>query len=212
MTAPEFELLDLWPTKLLKKRVAGFEELNRELLKLVRDWDKANRNLTTDYRDNNPFEIDSPPTNWLRAEVNQAVIDYLRAIGIDFPVDWQIHGWTNINRTGDYHDPHNHPHCYLSGTYYVKMPQAAGPRRQRADVRPNRITFYDPRTAFNMLSIKGDPYVDPEHTILPEPGLLMLWPAGLMHFVHPNLSDETRVSISFNIILKWADHYLPSQA
>jgi len=212
MDAPDFELLDLWPTKLVKKRLRGFEEPNRELLKMVRDWDKANRNLTTDYRDNNPFEVDSPATNWLRAEVNQAVIDYLQAIGIDFPVDWQIHGWTNINRAGDYHDPHNHPHCYLSGTYYVKMPGAAAAKRQRTDVRPNRITFYDPRTGFNMLSIRKDPYVEPEHTVLPEPGMLMLWPAGLMHFVHPNLSDETRISISFNIILKWADHYLPDQA
>ena len=62
-----------------------------------------------------------------------------------------------------------------------------------------------------MQSISGDPYIDPEHSVMPEPGLLMLWPAGLMHFVHPNLSNETRVSISFNIILKWEDHYLPIQ-
>ena len=62
-----------------------------------------------------------------------------------------------------------------------------------------------------MGSIRNDPYVDPEFTILPVPGQLMLWPAFLNHFVHPNLSKETRVSVSFNIILKWADHYLPSQ-
>ena len=62
-----------------------------------------------------------------------------------------------------------------------------------------------------MQSIRNGPYEDPELTILPEPGLLMLWPAFLNRFVHPNLSEETRVSISFNIILKWADHYIPSQ-
>jgi hypothetical protein len=33
----------------------------------------------------------------------------------------------------------------------------------------------------------------------------------LMHFVHPNLSDDIRISISFNIILKWSDDYLPQQ-
>jgi uncharacterized protein (TIGR02466 family) len=205
------EILDLWPTKLIRTKLDGFEEPNRELLKLARDWDKEKRDLTTDYRDNNPFNVDAPATNWLRGQVNATVIEYLKAIGIDFPVDWQIHGWVNINRTGDYHDPHNHPHCYLSGTYYVKVPQAASKRRQRADVRPNHITFYDPRFGINMSSIRNDPYLDPEFTVLPEPGLLMMWPASLMHFVHPNLSDETRVSISFNIVLKWADHYLPSQ-
>ncbi len=203
-------IVDLWPTRMLRRNLPDFEAPNRELLKLIRDMEKTNRNLTTDYRDNNLLNLDHPGANWLRGEVNNSVIYYLQSIGIDYPVDWQIHAWANVNRMGDYHDLHNHPHCYLSGTYYVKIPgdaEAGG----RKDLRPNRITFYDPRPGINMGSIRNDPYVDPEFTILPEPGLLMLWPAFLNHFVHPNLSKETRVSVSFNIILKWADHYLPSQ-
>jgi uncharacterized protein (TIGR02466 family) len=205
------EILDLWPTKIVREQVDDAETYNPDLLKLIREWDRNKKNLTTDYRDNNPFNIDTPATNWLRGVVNQTTIDYLKAIGINYPVNWQIHGWANVNRNGDYHDPHNHPHCYLSGTYYVKIPKTGGSKRQRSDLRPNSISFYDPRPGFNMGSIKNDPYVDPEFTAQPEPGLLMMWPAGLMHFVHPNLSDETRVSISFNIILKWSDDYLPDQ-
>lgn len=205
------EIFDLWPTKLVRQMLDDADTNNPELLKLIREWDRNKKNLTTDYRDNNPFNIDRPATNWLRGAVNQATIDYLQAIGINYPVNWQIHGWANVNRHGDYHDPHNHPHCYLSGTYYVKIPTSASTKRQRSDVRPNVISFYDPRPGFNMGSIKNDPYVDPEYTVQPEPGLLMMWPAGLMHFVHPNLSDETRVSISFNIVLKWSDDYLPDQ-
>ncbi len=205
------EILDLWPTRLVRKTLAACEEPNKGLVKLVMEWDRAAKNLTTDYRDNNPFEVDSGPTNWLREQVNGTMIEYLRATGIDFPVNWQIHGWANVNRRGDYHDPHNHPHCYLSGTYYLKVPTKRPGSRQRSDVRPNAITFYDPRTGFNMQSIRDDPYVEPEFTVLPEPGLLMMWPASLMHFVHPNLSDEKRISISFNIILKWSNDYLPKQ-
>lgn len=205
------EVLDLWPTKIVRQMVEGSDRHNPDLLKLIREWDRSKKNLTTDYRDNNPFNIDAPATNWLREAVNRSIIGYLSAISIDYPVNWQIHGWANVNRDGDYHDPHNHPHCYLSGTYYIKIPKAPAYKRQRSDLRPNSITFYDPRTGFNMGSIKDDPYVDPEFSILPEPGLLMMWPSSLMHFVHPNLSDETRVSISFNIILKWSDDYLPEQ-
>ena len=205
------DIIDLWPTKLVKKTLAGFEEPNRGLLKLVRGWDRASKDLTTDYRDNNPFDVDSPATNWLRQQVNATVVEYLRAIGIDYAVNWHIHGWANVNRLGDYHDPHNHPHSYLSGTYYVKVPAARPARRQRTDVRPNCITFYDARAAFNMQAINKDPYVNPEFTVLPESGQMMMWPASLMHFVHPNLSDETRVSISFNIVLKWSEAYLPEQ-
>ena len=203
-------IIDLWPTKMLRRRLSDFEGPNRDLLKLVRQMDKTNKSLTTDYRDNNILNIDDPATNWLRAGVNASIIQYLQSIGISYPVDWQIHAWANINRLGDYHDAHNHPHCYLSGTYYVKVPTGrdAGSRK---DLRPNHITFYDPRAGVNMVAIKDDPYVDPEFTVMPEPGLLMLWPSFLHHFVHPNLSKETRVSISFNIVLKWADHYLPGQ-
>jgi uncharacterized protein (TIGR02466 family) len=205
------ECLDLWPTKLLKKELMSFKTPNQGLLKLIESWDKENRSLTTDYRDHNPFEIDAPATNWLREEVNQTVIEYLQSIKINYAVNWQIHGWSNLNRRGDYHDPHNHPRSYLSGTYYVKVPKAIDAEFNRSDVRPNSITFYDPRTGFNMQSIKNDPYVDPEYTVFPTPGLLMLWPSSLMHFVHPNLTKETRVSISFNVILKWSDEYLPEQ-
>ena len=147
----------------------------------------------------------------MRAQVNDLIIEYFKTIKLNFSVDWQIHGWFSINRHGDYHDPHNHPHSYLSGTYYLQIPKDKERKGQREDVRPNRITFYDPRHGFNMGSIRSDPYVDPEFTIKPRPGLMMLWPSSLLHFVHPNLSDEVRISISFNIMLNWADHYLPGQ-
>ena len=63
-----------------------------------------------------------------------------------------------------------------------------------------------------MAAIKKDPNIDPEYTILPEPGLLLLWPAFINHFAHPNLSKETRISVSFNIVLEWSENFLPDQS
>ncbi len=211
MSLQQNHVTDLWPTKFYNRHLPEFEEPTRLLIKLVREMDKTHRNLTTDYRDNNLLNLDHPGANWLRQQVNQSVIDYFQSVGIDYAVNWQIHAWANINRRGDYHDAHNHPRSYLSGTYYLKIPRSRKTSGQRPDLRPGHITFYDPRPGINMNSINKDPYVDPEHTVLPNPGDLLMWPAFLNHFVHPNLSDETRISISFNIILKWSDHYLPSQ-
>lgn len=208
----DFGITDLWPTRILHRRVGGCEAWNKELIKLVREMDRATKNLTTDYLEQDLFNMDHPAVNWLREEVNGTVIDYLRNLGIDYPVNWTITGWPNVNRFGDYHDPHNHPWSYLSGTYFVKMPTTREPLQTRSDVRPGCITFYDPRQGVNMMAIKNDPYVEPEHTVLPEPGLMMLWPAFVKHFVHPNLSKQTRISISFNIVLKWSDDYLPDQS
>ena len=101
---------------------------------------------------------------------------------------------------------------YLSGTYYVQVPTERAPLKTRKDVRPGAITFYDPRgPAVNMNAIRGDPYVNPEYTVMPTPGQILLWPAFMTHFVHPNLSETPRISISFNVMLKWSDDYLPKQ-
>ena len=62
-----------------------------------------------------------------------------------------------------------------------------------------------------MMAIKEDPQIEAEYTILPQAGTLLLWPAFLHHFVHPNLSEQQRLSVSFNIVLNWSDEYLPRQ-
>ena len=204
-------ILDLWPTKFLRRRIEDCESWNKELIKLVRELERANKNLSTDYLAPDLFNMDHAAVNWLRENVNATVIEYLRTLGIDYAVNWTITGWPSVNRFGDYHDAHNHPWSYLSGTYYVKMPATRETLKSRSDVRPGCITFYDPRGGVNMNAIRNDPYVDPEYTVLPEPGLMMMWPAFVNHFVHPNLSKETRISISFNIVLKWSEEYLPDQ-
>ncbi|MEX0758031.1 MAG: putative 2OG-Fe(II) oxygenase, partial [Tistlia sp.] len=169
--------------------------------------------LTTDYRGDNLLARQHPALDWLRDCINKTAIDYLKRCGLAYRVDWSLHGWANVNRFGDYHDLHNHPHAYLSGTYYVSVPLASAnePLPGRGDRRPGAISFYDPRPQANMTAIAGDPQIEAEHTILPAAGTILLWPAFLHHFVHPNLARAERVSISFNLTLKWRDDYLPKQ-
>ena len=203
--------VELWPTTFVRRRLDGFEQPTRALIELVRGLERQHRDLTTDYRAPDLFNRDDPPVDWLRTQVNHTVVGYFAHIGMDYPIEWTIQGWSSINRFGDYHDAHNHPRAYLSGTYYAQVPKRREPLTTRGDLRPGCITFYDPRAGVNMTAIKGDPYVDPEYTVAPEPGLLLLWPAFINHFVHPNLSKQARISISFNIMLKWTDDYLPDQ-
>ena len=56
-------IVDLWPTRMLHRNLPDFEAPNRELLKLIRDMEKTNRKLTTDYRDNNLLNLDHPCAN-----------------------------------------------------------------------------------------------------------------------------------------------------
>ena len=204
--------LQLWPTLILKAEMPGHDKANPILAKEIEALEAKNRLLTTDYRSQDFLSRDNPAVKWLKDCVNRAAINYMKRQGIDYNMRWSLQGWPNINRLGDYHDPHNHPHAYLSGTYYVRVPEdRAKGLKNRKDVRPGAISFYDPRGAVNMTAVRGDQQIEAEYTVQPSAGTLLFWPAFLTHFVHPNLSETPRISISFNLMLKWDDQLLPKQ-
>ncbi|GIT24943.1 MAG: hypothetical protein CM1200mP41_09870 [Gammaproteobacteria bacterium] len=60
--------------------------------------------MTTTYRNHNFFESERPAIGWLRECINQAVIRYLKQTAVDYPLEWHLQGWPNINRFGDYHN------------------------------------------------------------------------------------------------------------
>lgn len=204
--------VSLWPTIVLKRMLPDAEAANEVLERLIEELDGRHRDLTTDYRSDNLFNLDNPAASWLKECVNITVADYFRHLGMDYDIRWSLQAWANVNRFGDYHDYHNHPHAYLSGTYYVRVPTEREKLETRSDLRPGRLTLYDPRACANMTAIKDDPYVEPEYTVDPRPGMILLWPAFVNHFVHPNLSKQARLSVSFNVMLRWSDDYLPHQS
>lgn len=203
----------LWPVLFLQRALPGHEHANLELERLILERESENEQLTTDYLAENLLTLDNPAIQWLNQCIHKTAVDYCARSGMSYDIRWSFQGWANVNRLGDYHDPHNHPYAYLSGTYYVRIPDTRTEKlRNRSDVRPGCITFYDPRGAVNMTAIRDDLQIDPEYTVQPRPGMILMWPAFIMHFVHPNLSSDPRVSISFNVIVKNPTDYLPRQA
>lgn len=206
--APEF--LQLWPTTLMRMRLPGAEQANPVLVGLIEEMDAKATDMTTEYLETDFLALEHPAAAWLKSCFDRAVLDYARNAGIDYELEWRVQAWPNVNRFGDYHNLHNHPHSWLSGTYYVQVPTPdEGGEKRRSDLDPGAISFFDPRPQANMNAIRGDGQVDPEHRILPQPGELLLWPAFLHHLVHPNLSRQARISVSFNVVLRWRDAYLP---
>jgi uncharacterized protein (TIGR02466 family) len=61
------------------------------------------------------------------------------------------------------------------------------------------ISFYDPRTGANMITVGSEPDARSTHVVRPSAGTLLMWPSPMQHAVHPNLSEELRITISFNL-------------
>ena len=101
--------------------------------------------------------------------------------------------WAIINTGGAANHRHQHSNCTISGAYYVRAPKNSGD-----------IIFYDPRPArvYKHPIAKNPNILNATiNSISPEPGMLILFPSYLEHSVNPNLSDNKRIVISFNLSL-----------
>lgn len=201
------EISDLWPTGLIKRRLPQYERPNRDLIELIDELERANPDLTTDFN-NDPFRDSThPAVSWLKSHIGQSIREYFRQMGMTYPISVEIRAWPNVNRFGDYHSPHNHPWSYLSGTYYVQVPDPEIHQESEDVLHPACISYYDPRSGVNPFALPPESRSSRVYTIRPVPGALLMWPSAIFHFVHPNLSTLKRYSISFNVHIQWQDRY-----
>ena len=200
--------VDLWPTLVLRRRLPGHDDHRDALMSLVEDMEGEHEQLTARFKTVDIFASDHPAIAWLRAGIDETVRAYFDMVGMSYRVEWSVSGWSNTNRFGDYHAPHNHAWSYLSGTYYLKMPDDGDPPLDRKGARSASISFYDPRAAVGMLAVAGEPLGQFEFALRPEQGSVMMWDSSILHSVHPNLSTDTRMTISFNVSLTWSEQAL----
>ena len=103
--------------------------------------------------------------------------------------------WINILPEGGIHTSHIHPHSVVSGTTYVKMPEGA-----------SAIKFEDPRSQMMMAAPPRLKDAREEMRqfiyVAPKVGDVLLWESWLRHEVPMNMSEEDRISVSFNY--KWS--------
>ena len=99
--------------------------------------------------------------------------------------------WINILPEGGTHSGHIHPHSVISGTTYVAMPDGA-----------STIKFEDPRLPMMMAAparVKDAREELRTFTyVAPAVGDVLLWESFIRHEVPMNMSEEDRISVSFN--------------
>ncbi|SEM58247.1 conserved hypothetical protein [Roseovarius tolerans] len=103
--------------------------------------------------------------------------------------------WINILPEGGSHGSHIHPHSVISGTTYVAMPEDASALKLE-DPRSARMMAAPPRRKGAREELQTFVYAKPQV------GDVLLWESWLRHEVPLNMSEEDRISVSFNY--SWA--------
>ena len=127
----------------------------------------------------------------LRGLIADEAVRYIEAaeLGVGPMDDLEIFLWAAILRAGESHMPHAHPSSLISGVFWSRVPENAGP-----------LLLDDPRGPL-------PPFV---HKVPVEPcaGELVLFPSWHQHQVLPRYFEGERVSWSFNI----SDPSVPQQS
>jgi len=102
--------------------------------------------------------------------------------------------WFNCNRYKDYNQMHNHAGCDISACYYLKAPKNSG-----------NFILENPNSAFTSQLWYRYPmayyneYNSGSHKIAAKENKLIVFPSYVYHSVEPNMTDEDRISIAFNM-------------
>lgn len=194
----------MFPTPLVEYKIADAERLNTAMLEeiAVRQQDEegvVRSNRSGWHSAGDFFRRREPAHAELSAAIKQAVghatasISQAPDIG---KVKLQLSGWINVNPTGGYNVPHDHPGSFWSGCYYIQVPEGSGRNEDGA------ISFIDHRSApAGQALIKAGALVG-FHARRPDPGTLLLFPSGQRHWVYPNPGPEDRVTMAFNATAK----------
>ena len=104
--------------------------------------------------------------------------------------------WFNVNKKNSWNIPHRHSSSNYSGVYYIKTPENCGdifflnPNSSSGWVWPKKSVIEQNNVNSDSIQLKA------------EKNVLYLFPSYIQHYVGMNLSDEERISLSFNTALR----------
>tara|TARA_Y100000361_G_C11156350_1_gene344379 strand:- start:932 stop:1591 length:660 start_codon:yes stop_codon:yes gene_type:complete len=210
---------DLFITSIWTKKLDNFKEINLNLLKhCFKNDEGSDENI---YGGRETF-INS--NEWLKKVLDSAeqlsmgIAEFMGVLKEKGRPPQISCFWGNVNKQKEFNPPHVHANSSLSGAYYVKIPQSDTTTEDQK-FSAGKICFHDTRiekcvstplyeenlgyldlaTYSSAKNVSHNPWLDNVAKFKPEEGLMVIFPSWLLHYVEPNLCDEDRIAISFNI-------------
>ena len=201
------KIQSLFPTQLYRTEFEDSAKLNHDLETMaleIADGDKAGQRWCEAHGYHGYTSFSSLPDLAFEVPVFKRLVKQIDRHAAEFAkaLHWDIRGgkpicdslWVNVLPEGGSHTSHIHTNSVISGTYYVCVPQGAGP-----------IVYEDPRHAMMMAApprlASAPREMKPYVSELPKPGSLLLWESWLRHEVPLNKAEGLRISVSFNYVI-----------
>ncbi|MCZ6912500.1 MAG: TIGR02466 family protein [Proteobacteria bacterium] len=136
------------------------------------------------------------PVAHLEKQIRAAVKEYIARIPGDTdhpflsrkPEHWQLSAWVTILNREGHQLPHIHPAAWLSGVYYVQVPEQNSAQENAGWIELGRAPEH---------LRKGKPM--PMKYLEPVPGRMYLFPSYFYHSTVPFGGDRPRISIAFDV-------------
>lgn len=204
MNYRESMISEYFPTLIYQGHLPRSGDLNRELRREIqilakidadgRGWSKRNyRGGYSSYASMTQLHRTSPNFGELEERLRPHVKKMIRKLEWDL-MEKSISMttcWANRMSKGTHHTMHLHPHCALSGVYFVDCPPGSSPFKIE-DPRMGRLMASPPKKTSARRQNRN--YVE----IHPKPGQFILFESWLKHEVPPHWGASPRLSIAFN--------------
>ena len=141
-----------------------------------------------------PTDGDAPLARALIATILPAIEGYVASITghahpwiVARPPQLELHSWCVITAGDGHENWHHHPFAWLSGGYYVQVPDGEDPDGCIAFGLPPGLVGAEAAAAFG------------ETLIRPRAGSLMLFPAPCYHRTYRHNRDARRICVAFDL-------------
>lgn len=171
----------------------GFSSLDRPLTDVEKNY-LLNQKTRPNYGNTtseNSYVLRSKGLAALRQFIEDGVDDYARATlnpvgNVRFKI---TQSWVNYSEPGQHHHKHSHSNAVISGCFYVN-----------ASADTDRIYFYkDGYQQIKLPPAEWNMFNSDSWWFSVETGMLVLFPSSLTHMVQTVQSEETRISLAFNV-------------
>ncbi|MGH8297974.1 MAG: tetratricopeptide repeat protein [Steroidobacteraceae bacterium] len=103
---------------------------------------------------------------------------------------WRFNGsWSVRLRNRGFHMSHVHPRGWISSAFYVELPDIM------ADARTDEGIL-----SFGTPGLLTTPSLEPEYSVRPAPGMLVLFPSYFWHGTVPFQSPQPRLTVAFDAV------------